>query len=75
MWNVILDFLQEFVVIFYVLDEDVIKDYELQFFVKDIYENGFFVREGDVDYEFFRSLQKCDQLVYLLMCIVFGCLC
>lgn len=56
MWNAISDFLQEFVAIFYASDEDVIKDHELQSFVKDIHENGFPVREGDVDHEFPRSL-------------------
>lgn len=75
MWNAISDFLQEFVAIFYASDEDVIKDHELQSFVKDIHENGFPVREGDVDHEFPRSLQKRDQLVHLLTCIVFGCSC
>lgn len=75
MWNAISDFLQEFVAIFYASDEDVIKDHELQSFVKDIHENGFPVREGDVDHEFPRSLQKRDQLVHLLTCIVFGSSC
>ncbi|RMX58429.1 hypothetical protein pdam_00019691, partial [Pocillopora damicornis] len=60
MWNAISDFLQEFVAIFYASDEDVIKDHELQSFVKDIHENGF---------------PKRDQLVHLLTCIVFGCSC
>ena len=41
----------------------------------DIHENGFPVREGDVDHEFPKSLQARDQLVHMLTCVVFGCSC
>lgn len=75
MWKAIADFIEEFVTIFYQSDEDVSRDNELQAWLIDIHENGFPVREGDVDHEFPMSLQTRDQLVHLLTCIVFGCSC
>ena len=75
MWKAISDFIEEFVTIFYQSDEDVSRDNELRAWLVDIHENGFPVREGDVDHEFPMSLQTRDQLVHLLTCIVFGCSC
>ena len=75
MWTAISNFIQEFISIFYQSDGDVSRDNELQSWVMDIHNNGFPVREGDVDHEFPKSLQTRDELVHLLTCIVFGCSC
>ena len=75
MWNAISDFIGEFVNIFYQTDNEISKDHELQSWVMDIHENGFPVREGDVDHEFPKSLETRDQLVHVLTCVVFGCSC
>ena len=75
MWKAISDFIAEFISIFYQSDDEVSKDHELQSWVMDIHDNGFPVREGDVDHEFPRSLQTRDKLVHVLTCIVFGCSC
>ena len=75
MWKAISDFIAEFISIFYQSDDDASKDNELQSWVMDIHDNGFPVRESDVDHEFPRSLQTRDQLVHVLTCIVFTCSC
>ena len=75
MWTAISDFILEFIGIFYQSDDDVSKDYEIQHWVKEIHDNGFPVREGDVDHEFPESLQTREQLVHMLTCVVFTCSC
>ena len=75
MWTAISDFIQEFIGIFYQSDDDVCKDYEIQSWVREIHDNGLPVREGDVDHEFPDSLQTLDQLVHMLVCVVFTCSC
>ena len=75
MWNAISDFIKEFINIFYQTDDDVSNDHELQSWVMDIHENGFPVREGDIDHEFPKSLERREQLVDVLTCVVFGCSC
>ncbi|XP_078369932.1 allene oxide synthase-lipoxygenase protein-like [Oculina patagonica] len=75
MWTAISNFIQEFIAIFYQSDDDVRKDNEVQSWIMDIHDNGFPVRQGDVDHEFPKSLQTRDQLVHVLTCIVFGCSC
>ena len=74
-WTAISDFIREFISIFYQSEDDVSKDNELQSWVMDIHNNGFPVRQGDVDHEFPKTLQTRYQLVHLLTCIVFGCSC
>jgi hypothetical protein len=75
MWNAISGFIQEFISMFYQSDEDVNNDYELQSWVGDIHENGFPVRNGDVDHGLPKSVVARDQLTHMLTCIVFGCSC
>ena len=75
MWTAISDFIREFIGIFYQSDDDVAKDYEIQSWVREIHDDGLPVREGDVDHEFPDSLQTRDQLVHMLVCVVFTCSC
>ena len=75
LWTAISDFIREFIGIFYRSDDDVSKDNEIQSWVREIHDNGFPVREGDVDHEFPDSLQTRDQLVHTLTCVVFACSC
>ena len=74
-WNAISDFIREVIQVFYQKDDDVSKDRELQSWVMDIHENGFPVRDGDVDHEFPTSLHTREQLVHVLTCVVFTCSC
>ena len=75
MWQAIATFIKEVIAIYYKSDGDVAKDNEIQDWVKDIHENGFPVREGDVNHEFPKSLQTRDQLIHMLTCVVFTCSC
>ncbi|XP_078369939.1 allene oxide synthase-lipoxygenase protein-like isoform X2 [Oculina patagonica] len=75
LWEAITTFIKEIIAIYYTSDDDVAKDNELQAWVKDIHDNGFPVREGDVDHEFPKSLQTCDQLIHMLTCVIFTCSC
>jgi len=75
LWTAISDFIREFIGIFYQSDDDVAKDYEIQSWVREIHDDGLPVREGDVDHEFPDSLQTRDQLVHMLVCVVFTCSC
>ena len=75
MWKAISVFIREFTNIFYQTDDEISSDHELQSWVMDIHENGFPVREGDVDHEFPKSLETREQLVHVLTCVVFGCSC
>ena len=75
LWTAVGTFIKEVMAIYYKSDGDVAKDNELQAWVKDIHDNGFPVREGDVDHEFPKNLQTRDQLIHLLTCVVFTCSC
>ena len=75
LWQAVATFIKEVIAIYYKSDDDVAKDEEIQAWVKDIHENGFPVREGDVDHEFPESLQTRDQLIHMLTCVVFTCSC
>ena len=75
MWKAITTFIQTVISVHYRSDDDVAKDTELQAWIQDIHENGFPVREFDIDHEFPRSLATRDQLVHVLTCVVFTCSC
>ena len=75
LWQAITTFIREIIVIYYKSDNDVAKDNELQAWVKDIHDNGFPVREGDVDHEFPKNMGTRDQLVHMMTCVVFACSC
>lgn len=75
LWAAIETFIKDVVAIYYKSDDDVVKDNELQGWIKDIHDNGLPVREGDVDHEFPKSLQSRDQLIHVLTCVVFTCSC
>jgi len=75
LWKAITTFIQEVLSLYYKSDDDVVKDTELQAWVQDVHENGFPVKEGDVDHEFPKSLATCEQLVHMLTCVVFTCSC
>ena len=75
LWKAISTFIQEVISIHYKSDDGVVKDNELQAWVQDLHENGFPVREGDIDHEFPKSLATREQLVNMLTCVVFTCSC
>ncbi|XP_078369935.1 allene oxide synthase-lipoxygenase protein-like [Oculina patagonica] len=75
LWQAISTFAKEDIAIYYKSDDDVAKDNEIQAWVKDVHDNGFPVREGDIDHEFPKSLQTRDQLIHMLTCVVFTCSC
>ena len=75
LWAAVETFIKDVIAIYYKSDDDVAKDNELQAWIKDIYDNGLPVREGDVDHEFPKSLQSRDQLIHMLKCVVFTCSC
>ena len=75
LWQAIATFIQEVITIHYKSDGDVTNDTELQAWFQDMHENGFPVREGDINHEFPRNLSMRDQLVHVLTCVVFTCSC
>ena len=75
LWKAIVTFIQEVIAIHYKSDDDITNDTELQAWIQDMHENGFPVREGDIDHEFPRNLATRDQLVHVLTCVVFTCSC
>ena len=60
---------------YYVTDDHVAQDNELQAWVQDLHDNGYPVRAGDIDHGFPSSLKSRDQLVEMLTRIVFACSC
>lgn len=75
LWAAVETFIKDVIAIYYKSDDDVVKDSELQAWIKDVHDNGLPVREGDVDHEFPKSLQSRDQLVHMLTCVMFTCSC
>ena len=75
LWQAIATFIQDVIAIHYKSDGDVTNDTELQAWFQDMHENGFPVREGDIDHEFPRNLSMRDQLVHVVSCVVFTCSC
>ena len=57
LWAAVETFIKDVTAIYYKSDDDVVKDSELQAWIKDVHDNGLPVREGDVDHEFPKSLQ------------------
>ena len=71
LWKAIEEFIDEFVSVTYGSDDDVINDHELAAWVQEMHDDGFPVREGDVDHKFPESITSRDQLVSLLTSIIF----
>ena len=60
---------------YYVTDDNVSRDLELQAWVQDLHDNGFPVRDGDIDHGFPSSLNSLGELVEMLTRILFTCSC
>ncbi|KAK3734228.1 hypothetical protein QZH41_012948 [Actinostola sp. cb2023] len=75
LWKEITTFLSDIVGLYYHSDTDVVKDVELQAWVKDVHDNGFTPTQGHVDHQFPNSLESRDQLINLLTCVIFTCSC
>ena len=75
LWKVITNFISDVVKLYYHNNGDVVQDYELQAWIKDIHDNGFTTTHGHVDHKFPESLKSRDELILLLTRVIFTCSC
>ncbi|KAJ7386666.1 arachidonate 5-lipoxygenase [Desmophyllum pertusum] len=52
---------------------DILKDTELQAWIRDLHDNGYPTREGENDHGFPSSVTSLEQLTYLLTMVIFTC--
>ncbi|CAH3165667.1 unnamed protein product [Porites evermanni] len=75
LWTAIKEFLKEILPIYYPSDDVVKKDYELQNWIKDLYDNGYPVTAGHADHGVPASFKSLKQLRDFLTAIIFTCAC
>ncbi|XP_076843086.1 hydroperoxide isomerase ALOXE3-like isoform X2 [Brachyhypopomus gauderio] len=68
LWNVINTFVQRVIVHYYLNDADVERDFELQNWIKEIFQNGFM---GNASTGIPQSLNKVDELVKFVTMLIF----
>nr|AAY98506.1 11R-lipoxygenase [Gersemia fruticosa] len=75
LWNVIHQFVQDIIQIYYNDDDSVKKDNEIQDWIRDLHENGYPAGSDGTDKKVPKSFENREELVHFLTVVVFTCSC